>query len=276
MESLLPRIDNARLKYDETATDGRQSVALFTGCVTETLDQTTLVAGQRLLTQLGYDVLIPSGQTCCGALYQHEGEPAKSVKLMQQNLRAFDIADTQAVVSMASGCGAQLTEYPKYICGEWAHQFAQRHKDICQFLAEQEWPPHLKLSALKAKVAVHSPCTLSHVLKQAEHPMTLLARIPEIELFDLPDNARCCGAAGSYVLLQPGMADELLADKMAHMERLRPDVVVTSNIGCALHFKSGLRKAGYNIEVMHPVSLLGRQLVQLGALGCVRGASYSQ
>jgi glycolate oxidase iron-sulfur subunit len=260
-DSLLPPLAPlANMQTGQAVGRNDPTVGLFTGCVAEIFDRVTLAASQRMLTRLGYNVRIPSRQTCCGALYQHEGAPDKAVRLAEQNVDAFDQANVEAVISTASGCGAQLAEYPRYLQGEPAQRFSNRHQDICQFLAEQQWPRPIRFKPLAAKVAVHTPCSLAHVLKQAEHPLALLARIPGIELFELPDNARCCGAAGSYMLRQVQMADELLADKIQYLRVQRPDILVTSNVGCALHFGAGLRRASLGTEVMHPVTLLEKQL----------------
>jgi glycolate oxidase iron-sulfur subunit len=62
------------------------------------------------------------------------------------------------------------------------------------------------------------------------------------------------------MLREPKMADDLLAPKIAALKTLRPHFLATSNIGCALHLKGGLRRAGLKIEVLHPVALLDRQL----------------
>ena len=56
------------------------------------------------------------------------------------------------------------------------------------------------------------------------------------------------------------MADRLRADKLAHLEKLAPDVLVTGNIGCALHLGAGMRAQGMKCEVVHPVTLIARQL----------------
>jgi glycolate oxidase iron-sulfur subunit len=261
-ESLLPNLKPVvNRKQGKPIDHNRPSVALFTGCVAEIFDWTTLSASQRLLERLGYNVLVPTGQTCCGALHQHDGAPEKALTLMKCNIEAFDQADLEAVISTASGCGAQLAEYPKYLDSESAQRFAIRHKDICQFLTEREWPRSLQFKPLTAQVAVHNPCSLTHVLKQAGHLSKLLAQIPGVELYELPDNARCCGAAGTYMLCQPQMADKLLADKIEYLKGQRPDIMVTSNIGCALHFEAGLRRAGLVIRIMHPVTLLDQQLI---------------
>ncbi len=261
-ESLLPELQPAaRTRANGRGQHTRSTVALFTGCVAEIFDCTTMAASQRLLERLGFNVLLPSGQTCCGALHQHDGAPEKALALMQQNIKAFDQSGIEAVVSTASGCGAQLAEYATYLDGEPAQRFTSRHKDICHFLIEKPWPRELKLKPLAAKVAVHSPCSLTHVLKQTAPPLKLLARIPGIELFELSDNARCCGAAGSYMLRHPRMADALLADKIEYVRGQQPDILVTSNIGCALHLGAGLRRANLAVPVMHPVTLLEQQVV---------------
>ena len=56
------------------------------------------------------------------------------------------------------------------------------------------------------------------------------------------------------------MADALVDDKVEHIEAAQADIVVTSNIGCRLHIQAALRYKGLNVEVVHPVTLLERQL----------------
>ena len=261
-QSLLPAIEpTARPRSEHAAADDRPSVALFTGCVAEIFDRATLNASQRLLMRLGYHVSIPKNQTCCGALHQHSGAPVQALALMKRNVRAFETRADQTVVSTASGCGAQLSEYAKHVQGDSAQRFAKRHQDICQFVATQTWPRQPTFRSLAAKVMVHTPCSLRHVLKKPRHAFDLLARIPDIQLQELPDSAGCCGAAGSYMLTQPRMADILLAGQLEHVKDQRPAVIATSNIGCALHIKAGLRRAGLSCEVLHPVTLLDRQLI---------------
>ena len=56
------------------------------------------------------------------------------------------------------------------------------------------------------------------------------------------------------------MADALLPGKLDAVRALAPDFIVSSNIGCSLHLAAGLRRAGLSVPVLHPVSLLARQL----------------
>jgi len=240
----------------------RGDVALFTGCIADAFDQATSRAALQVLTQLGYGVHVPPAQRCCGALHLHNQQPEQATALAQENLAAFGALDVQAIISTASGCGATLSEYAN---DPRATGFTRKVVDISAFMASIPWPENVTLQPLKARVAVHDPCSLTHVLRQHEQPYAMLRKIPDIELVSLPDRARCCGAAGSYMLTHPAQADALRDEKLASIEPLDARILVTSNIGCALHLAAGLREKNLSIEVMHPIMLLARQIIQARA-----------
>lgn len=238
-------------------------IALFTGCVAEILDRDTLSSSIHLLKYMGYEPWIPKHQTCCGAIHQHNGQPGKAMKYLRQNLTAFEHPKLAAVLSMATGCGAQLSEYQQHLPLEQGKLFSNRHTDICTFVANRTPSRQLKLNPLRAKVAIHTPCSQTYILKNQAAPFKILSLIPDIELVTLPNNKYCCGAAGSYMLTQADMADALLEDKLVEIDNLKPSIIVTSNIGCRLHLQAGLRRKGLDIEIMHPVTLLARQIEDL-------------
>ncbi|MCR4299990.1 MAG: heterodisulfide reductase-related iron-sulfur binding cluster [Sulfuricaulis sp.] len=238
----------------------KERVILFTGCQADMADQSALASSIRLLKQLEYQVHVPPGQGCCGALHLHAGHRGKAIELMQGNIKAFTEGN-EAIVCVASGCTATLGEYNKYLNGdERAAGFSARIKDINQFLTSVNWPKNIAFDPLPRRIVVHNPCTLTHVLRQEDKPYDLLARIPGAEIFPLPENSLCCGAAGAYHLTQTQIARQLRDPKIAHLRRLAPDILVTSNPGCATFLAAGLRAAGLAIEVLHPVTLLARQL----------------
>ncbi len=237
----------------------RGQVALFTGCTGDLLQRALLHDARRLLSALGYAVHIPPQQGCCGALHVQQGDGENARRLARQNLAAFP-AGAEAIISVASGCGALLHEYDQLLEDERATGFARRVIDINAFLAGVEWPDSLMLRPLAHKVAVHESCTLRNVLHGQQALYALLRRIPQLEVVELPHNDRCCGAAGSYLIDEPDSADALRADKVDAVTELQPQWLVSANIGCAMHLAAGLRGAGLAVEVVHPVTLLARQL----------------
>jgi glycolate oxidase iron-sulfur subunit len=258
LDALLPPLAPLSAWQDYYPPVGKQrgEVALFLGCIADFADRPTLNAAVQLLTRVGYGVHIPRRQTCCGALHLHQGDRYIARHLAECNAAAFNTLRVEAVINTASGCGVTLTEYPR---NEFPRLEAPVN-DINAFLASIPWPAELGLAPLAQRVAIHDPCSLRHALHQAQAPYQLLQRIPGIELQALPDNQRCCGAAGSYMLTQAETADRLRDDKIAALQKLDADILVTSNPGCALHLRAGIRAAGLAIEVMHPVALIARQL----------------
>lgn len=228
----------------------RGKVGLFLGCVARITDVVTLNSCIFVLNRLGYAVHIPSNQACCGAIHQHSGALKQAAALVRQNKSAFDGLGT--IISTASGCGAQLLE--SGVTGEG------RVMDISRFLIAAEGWENIEIAPFPQKILVHDPCTLRNVLRGQAYPYKLIARIPGAEAVPLAGNDQCCGAAGTYFIDQPEIADSLLDSKLSAVQESGVQYLVTSNIGCAMHLANGLSGKGVKIEVLHPVSLLARQM----------------
>ena len=264
LDALLPPLVAPRQLHSFYPAQGIQKggVSLFIGCIAQIADLKTHEAAIRLLNALGYDVHIPVQQTCCGALHLHAGDTETAKRFMRRNLEAFG-AGTGTVLTTASGCGALLREYDMHMETSSAAAFGTRVMDISEFLARADWS-RLSLRPLPQRIAVHDPCTLTNVLRREKAPYALLSLIPQAEIVPLPENSFCCGGAGTYSLTQPEMAEPLRAAKIRQLRYVKPDILATSNIGCALHLVAGLRETGLDIEVVHPVVLIARQVRDTG------------
>ncbi|ABB73647.1 glycolate oxidase iron-sulfur subunit [Nitrosospira multiformis ATCC 25196] len=253
----------------------RGEVGLFLGCVARVADATTLDAALFVLNQLGYVVHVPTGQTCCGALHQHRGDMDAAAQLERQNVEAFAGLDLGAIITTASGCGAQLSEYSSFsgsqrttrapavssqAGGETTRRSPPKVLDISEFLAEAEGWEDARFQPLPHKILVHEPCTLRNVLRASTYAYKLLERIPQAQVVPLAGNDQCCGAAGTYFLDQPEISAALLEDKVTALKAGQACYLATSNVGCALHIAAGLRRPGLGIEVIHPVTLIARQM----------------
>ena len=70
----------------------------------------------------------------------------------------------------------------------------------------------------------------------------------------------CCGSAGSYNLTEPAMAERLQRRKVENILKSGADIVVTTNPGCILQIRAGLKKAGRSdIEVLHIADYLEKK-----------------
>ena len=236
-----------------TTAEVRGNVGLFIGCMGSLLDHETVNAAIKVLTAAGFNVSIPEQQTCCGALDLHDGDNETSGQLAATNCSAFAGKNLDAIVTIASGCGSQMREYQQT-------EFAGKVVDISQFLIKSGCDLSDQLQPLAASVCLHTPCSLKNVMREEQGAVKLLQQIPEIKMTSLPASIQCCGSAGSYMLDHPQMAQALLSDLLGVALKDQPEYLVSSNIGCALHISAGLRERGIALEVLHPVTLIARQL----------------
>lgn len=235
------------------------SVNLFLGCIARMTEPQVTDAAIAVLNAAGYAVRIPERQGCCGAMDQHAGRPPQAATLATNNVNAF-ADNTDPILSSASGCGATLGEYARLTDHAEAAVFAGRHHDISEFLATSPALKQIHFSAWPVTVVLHNPCTLRNVLKAEQHTLALLRRIPELNVVVLPASAGCCGAAGSYVVNHPHMADRFGDGLAVNIAAQHPAALITSNVGCAMHLAAALARQGTAVPVMHPVEVLARQL----------------
>lgn len=226
----------------------RGRVAFFSGCLMPEFFAQVNAATLTVLVKNGFEVSIPRNQRCCGALQLHCGDPRAAERLLRKNRSVFRLDNLDSIVVNSAGCSATLKEYP----GE----FASKVRDVSEFLHEAGLRPPER--ALKLRVAYDDPCHLLHGQRVADAPRALLRAIPGLDLFDLPGTQDCCGAAGIYNLTHVEMSSRLLSRKLTAIRETRPAVVATGNPGCLLQIGYGVRKAGLDVDVLHPVELLAR------------------
>lgn len=257
-DAMLPRLQSISSTEQETA-ENQKEVALFVGCMGRLLDEQTVASAKIILNRWGFKTTISEKQTCCGAIALHDGDAMTAQSLAMQNSQTF--SEQKIVVTIASGCGSTLSDYHSSFPEQpEIEEMAGKITDISHFLMEN-WPAELPLKAIAKTVFIHTPCTLKNVLKQASGPEKLLAKIPELMLHKDSAAQHCCGAAGSYMLDYPETANSLADNLIDQVERLNPDYLVSSNIGCAMHLRAAIVARGLKTEVVHPIVLLEKALL---------------
>ncbi|RIK84276.1 MAG: glycolate oxidase iron-sulfur subunit [Hyphomicrobiales bacterium] len=235
----------------------RGRVAILTGCAQSVLEPGINEATIALLTRLGVEVVVPQGEGCCGALVHHMGREDDALAAARRNvdawMRTMEEGGLDAVIVTASGCGTTIKDYgfmlrldPAY--AEKAARVSALARDVTEYLATLDLPEPAVRPGLT--VAYHSACSLQHGQRVTRQPKDLLARAG----FTVREPAEahlCCGSAGTYNILQPGIATTLRDRKVANIEALGADVVAAGNIGCITQIASGC-----GLPVVHTVRLL--------------------
>lgn len=234
----------------------RGRVAILQGCAEPVLRPEIRAATVRMINRMGFDVIFASGEVCCGALVHHMGREEASRHAARTNIDAWMAeirgAGLDAIIITASGCGTTIKDYGYMLRNDPAYankavQIAGLAKDISEWLEEVGVPEG---NGRGLNVAYHAACSLQHGQRITMPPKNILSNIGFA--LHLPDEAHlCCGSAGTYNILQPQIAGQLGDRKVAQLERLKPDVIATGNIGCAVQITQRT-----DVPVLHVVELM--------------------
>lgn len=239
------------------ATPPTARAMLFRGCATSVLTPRTAANVRRLLEHHGCAVDVPERQVCCGAIHHHSGRRFEAQQFARANLAA--LAGEHPIVTFAAGCGAMLRQYPTLLVDDpreaaRAAALAARVVDVSQMLLPLR--PATPPAAVRLRLTYHDACHHAHAQRLRTPPRELLARIPGLELLPCPESDVCCGAAGSYNLLQPEIAGGLARRKLSNLNESGAALVAAGNVGCILHLRAAARRAGSGLRIAHFADVL--------------------
>jgi glycolate oxidase iron-sulfur subunit len=221
------------------------------GCVQSVLDPGINAATIRLLTRLGFEVVVSGEEACCGSLTHHMGKEEDALARARRSVDQWTTAGVDDVIVTASGCGTTIKDYghmlrldPAY--AEKAKAISAKAKDVTEFLIALDLPE----AEGGLRLAYHSACSMQHGQKLKTEPQKLLRRAG-FQVMEVPEGHLCCGSAGTYNILQPEIAAKLRDRKVANIELTAPQAIATGNIGCITQIGSGTA-----IPILHTIELL--------------------
>ena len=231
--------------------DVRGTVAVLAGCVQDRWFHDVNRATIRVLARNGWRVVVPRSQRCCGALSAHNGRLATARKLARRNAEAF--AGVDSVIVNSAGCGEHMQTYGDLVDGAELPVV-----DVMAFLADGGLVDLSMQAPVDEVIAYHDACHALRVQGIRAQPRAVLAAIPGVQVVDIANGDRCCGAAGLYNVMEPEMSRELMHEKAEAIRDTGARVIASANPGCTMQIAAGLRELGIDAEVVHPVQLLDR------------------
>jgi glycolate oxidase iron-sulfur subunit len=272
LRPLLPDVLRSKLPRARAAGEWPQHrrerrVLLLRGCVQPALMPAIDAATARVLSRVGIEAIVVAQSGCCGAIDYHTSAADAAVAKARRNIDAWwplIAAGAEAIVINASGCTAMAKDYARLLRDDTAYaQKAARVSELTRDLAEFLAPLAEQLAALRrdtsaSRVAFHPPCTLQHTQKLRGVVEPLLIKLGA-ELLPIADAHLCCGAAGTYALLQPRLSRELRTRKLENLVRTMPDCILSANIGCLAQLETGT-----DIPVRHWIEWVDARLAPLG------------
>ena len=226
-----------------------RKVLLLNGCVQPALMPSIDAATARVLDACGVEAFVAPNSGCCGALDFHLDAHAAAQARARRNIDAWLPhleAGVEAIVINASGCGAMLKEYAQMLRDDVAYKDKARRIAATTLDLAEYLPRLLQSSGARARaplpdslrrVAFHPPCTLQHAQKITGAVEATLASLGA-ELVPFIESHLCCGSAGTYSILQPEFSQRLRERKLENLQRGRPAMILSANIGCLAHLET--------------------------------------
>jgi len=237
-------------------------VAYFVGCYAANLAPAEAAATIRILHRHQVEVTVPQF-VCCGIPAPAYGDAESARVLARKNIGLASKLDVEAIVTPCASCSSFLKEYGKLLAGdaEWAgkaRDFSGKVKDLSEFLVNIGLLTGT--GTIDKRVTYHDPCHLARYQKIRQPPRTILKSIPGVEFIELREADMCCGAAGTYGFKNHDLSMKVLARKMGEVERIGPDLVVSSCPACIMQLSFGARRRKLPVQTLSLVEVLDQAL----------------
>lgn len=221
----IPEIPFRAMEQVHTVPQKRGRVAIFAGCSVNFLYPYLGVSLLNVLQDLGYEVVLPKDEVCCGAPLRALGLEAQAVDAAQKNLQIFSRLKVDAVLSLCPTCTVSLRDEYRKIIGTGV----ESAMDISTFLAGK-----LPASLDTGRTAVfHDPCHLLYGLGIAREPRAL---IEEAGLaLRSTEGPLCCGFGGTFSFSQRNLSRNFQIRQAERLRSTGADMVITSCPGCLLY-----------------------------------------
>lgn len=256
-----PRRKKAFLKENGMAGIGK--VGLFVGCNID-YDPNLMpiaMAACKVLLKLGFELVIPAEQVCCGAPLKEVGDTEQLKELVIENVEVFKKVGCTHMLTLCAGCGVSAkNDWPEIYQKNTSQEMPFKVQDFTEFLVGHPLLAE-NLKSLKMKVTYHDPCLLKRGLGITEEPRKLLRGVPELEFLEMPESDYCCGGGGGLRMTNFEMAKRILKRKMSFLKDMDIGAIVTCCPTCIKQLKIGLSQEHRDkVKVLHPAVVLAQAM----------------
>lgn len=231
-----------------------RKILLVAGCVQSSLKPNIDIAAKVVFNKLNIECAEIPAAGCCGSLSHHLNAEDEAMRIIKKNIDRWwplvENKNIEAICMTASGCGAAIKEYAQLLASDnnyaaKAKAISELYKDPAEIVSQElnstgntQLAEVISDSTQNKSIAFHPPCTLQHGMKLNNLIEPILNQCG-FTVHAFKDKHLCCGSAGTYSITQKALSQQLLTNKLGHIEKVDADMIVTANIGCQLHLQSG-------------------------------------
>jgi glycolate oxidase iron-sulfur subunit len=264
LEAMLPRLPQRPLRQvlpelTETTGESRYRVGFFLGCAQSLMFSEESAASVRVLSRNNCTVITPKEAVCCGMPALGYGRLDLVQAQARHNIELFEKTGVETIITDCATCGSTLKDYGHILADDpaWAGRasaFSARVRDVSEFL--MSIPLEKPQGRIEGRVTYHDPCHLRRAQDVWKQPRALLQLIDGLEFVELGEADWCCGSAGSQLITHYETSLKVLQRKTDHIAASRAEYLASGCPGCQMQLNVGVRRAGLDVQVVHPVTLL--------------------
>jgi L-lactate dehydrogenase complex protein LldE len=235
------------------------NVSLFITCLADAVYPSSVGRSTvELLERLGCNVSFPRNQTCCGQPAFNSGYQKETQKVARHMITTFE--DAEWVVTPSGSCATMVQEYKKLFSDDekWqkkAEALASKTYELTQFIVDVLGVENVG-AEFHGTVTYHSSCHMTRLLGVKEAPVRLLENVSGLTLTELPFKEHCCGFGGTFAVKMMPISQQMVDEKVQHIEETKAAYLVGSDLGCLMNIGGRIERTGRPVEVRHIAEIL--------------------
>jgi L-lactate dehydrogenase complex protein LldE len=224
-------------------------------------------AAVELLERHGAEVVVPTGQTCCGQPPFNSGYRTEARRVARGLLDVFgplvERGEVDAVVAPSGSCVAMVRhQYAGLIernapleVRERLRVLSERVYELTEYLVEVLGVDSTDV-VFAGRLTYHPCCHLLRELQVDAAPRRLIAAVRGADAVPLGGAEECCGFGGLFALKNAAVSTAMGERKVRHIERSGADLVVVNDVSCMTHINGLLGRSGARCRAVHIAELL--------------------
>ncbi|CAB1063086.1 Predicted L-lactate dehydrogenase, Fe-S oxidoreductase subunit YkgE [Olavius sp. associated proteobacterium Delta 1] len=236
-----------------------KTITLFIQCLVDGVYPEVGEAMVKIFRSLGFDLVCPTQQTCCGQPAFNSGYRREASAAAKRFIEIFEPADT--VVCPSGSCVTMVRHhYPELFRDDvaWrqrAGQVAGKTYELTEYLVDVLGVDDLG-AHYDGKITYHDSCHLLRNLRIKDQPRRLLHNVSGADFVEMNDSDKCCGFGGSFSVKYADISAAMVEDKVNNIIDSGADTVVGCDMGCLMNIQGMLSRKGSEIKTLHIAQIL--------------------
>lgn len=238
-----------------------RTAALFIPCFVDQLAPQVGLDTVKVLRRIGWDVVYPEAQTCCGQPPFNAGFWDDARPCAEKFLRDFE--GHEFIVCPSGSCTSMVRhEYPELLAGsplvEQARAIGARTFEFSEFLVKIAGVTDVG-ATFPHSVTYHASCHATRLLGIRTEPLELLRRVRGLDLREMVYADECCGFGGTFAIKMGSISAAMADTKAMNASETGAEYVASIDPSCLMHLDGRFRLTAQKPRTIHLASILASE-----------------